>query len=231
MKFNIAIDGHSSCGKSTIAKQLAKQLKFRYIDTGAMYRSVTLYAIEQGLISGEVLDKKLLISKLSDISIDFQYNINTETSEIFLNGVNVENKIRSFHVAEWVSAVSTITEVRKKLVMLQQEIAKNKNVVMDGRDIGTVVMPDALVKIFMTADAKVRANRRWLELEKKGDFTTLKEVLENINKRDSIDSNRKDSPLIQAEDAWLLDNSRLTIKEQFQSIFQYIEEKINDYKL
>jgi cytidylate kinase len=225
-KINIAIDGFSSCGKSTMAKDIAKELKYLYLDTGAMYRTVTLYAIRNKIISKTHFDKKTLINELNNIEISFKYNSKDLKSDIFLNGENVENKIRSLEVSNLVSEISQLPEVRKKMVKQQQQIAKNKGVVMDGRDIGTVVLTDAELKIFMIADAKVRAERRYKELAEKGDNVSLEDIIENINKRDYLDQNRKESPLKQAEDAVVLDNTYVTQEEQFQVVLGLVNKII-----
>ncbi len=223
-KINIAIDGHSSTGKSTLAKALASQLGYVYIDTGAMYRAVTLYALQQNFIGKSFFEKQKLIDKLPELEIHFQYNPETGKSETFLNGQNVENQIRNMEVSEHVSRIAEVPEIRKKLVELQQRMARNKGVVMDGRDIGTVVMPDAELKIFMTAKPEIRARRRYKELLEKGMKIQYAEVLENVKKRDKIDSERKTSPLIQAPDARLLDNSEMTQEEQLETVLSWIEE-------
>jgi len=225
-KINIAIDGFSSCGKSTMAKDIAKELKYLYLDTGAMYRTVTLYAIRNKIISKTHFDKKTLINELNNIEISFKYNSKDLKSDIFLNGENVENQIRSLEVSNLVSEISQLPEVRKKMVKQQQQIAKNKGVVMDGRDIGTVVLTDAELKIFMIADAKVRAERRYKELVEKGDNVSLEDIIENINKRDYLDQNRKESPLKQAEDAVVLDNTHVTQEEQFQVVLGLVNKII-----
>lgn len=225
-KINIAIDGFSSCGKSTMAKDIAKELKYLYLDTGAMYRTVTLYAIRNKIISKTHFDKKTLINELNNIEISFKYNTKDLKSDIFLNGENVENQIRSLEVSNLVSEISQLPEVRKKMVKQQQQIAKNKGVVMDGRDIGTVVLTDAELKIFMIADAKVRAERRYKELVEKGDNVSLEDIIENINKRDYLDQNRKESPLKQAEDAVVLDNTHVTQEEQFQVVLGLVNKII-----
>jgi cytidylate kinase len=224
-KINIAIDGFSSCGKSTLAKQLANYLKYIYIDTGAMYRAVTLYAMNNSLINQTQLNKEKIINSLQKIEIDFKYNPQTKTSDTYLNGQNVENKIRSIEVSNLVSEISQIAEVRKMMVNIQQEISKNKGVVMDGRDIGTVVMPNAEIKLFMTASSEIRATRRFEEIKAKGENTSYQEILENVNKRDYLDQNRKESPLIQAPDAIVLDNSILTINDQFNIVIDIVKNK------
>ncbi len=224
-KINIAIDGFSSCGKSTLAKQLANYLQYIYIDTGAMYRAVTLYAMNNSLINQTQLNKEKIINSLQKIEIDFKYNPQTKTSDTYLNGQNVENKIRSIEVSNLVSEISQIAEVRKMMVNIQQEISKNKGVVMDGRDIGTVVMPNAEIKLFMTASSEIRATRRFEEIKAKGENTSYQEILENVNKRDYLDQNRKESPLIQAPDAIVLDNSILTINDQFNIVIDIVKNK------
>lgn len=225
-KIIIAIDGHSSTGKSTIAKQLAKELSYIFIDSGAMYRAVTLYAMQQKIIVKN-LNKKELIKNLHKINLEFKYHKEKEFSEMFLNGVNVEEQIRTMEVSNWVSKVAEISEVRKKLVEQQQKIGKNKGIVMDGRDIGTVVFPKAEIKFFITASAEKRAERRYKELLKKGHNTSYNEVYENVKLRDNIDSTRKDSPLVKATDAILIDNSNMTLEEQFKKIIAIVTSKLN----
>ncbi|MFN3942330.1 MAG: (d)CMP kinase [Flavobacterium sp.] len=221
--FQIAIDGHSSTGKSTLAKEIAKHLQILYIDSGAMYRAITWYAIQQGIIKEDILDREKLIASLPQIEVTFQL---TDTyPAIVLNGVNVEANIRTMEVANQVSKVAAIPEVRFKLVELQRKISENQSVVMDGRDIGTVVFPKAKVKIFMTASAEIRAKRRFEELQSKGQEVSLQEVYANVVQRDEQDSNRKDSPLLQAEDAILLDNSFLSKEEQFQKVIAILASK------
>lgn len=214
LSFNIAIDGHSSCGKSTIAKFIANNYGMRYIDTGAMYRAVTLYCMRNDIIKDQVVDINKLYKLLDNISISFEFNSLTKKSETILNGENVEELIRGIKVSENVSIIAKLKPVREKLIALQQEIGASKNVVMDGRDIGTKVFPEAKLKLFITADSKIRARRRYDELVKKGDDVTYNKILENLNKRDSYDSNREINPLLQAEDAVLIDNSDLTIIDQ-----------------
>ncbi|MCH9822669.1 MAG: (d)CMP kinase [Bacteroidetes bacterium] len=221
-KINIAIDGYSSCGKSTLAKEIAKQLDYVFIDTGAMYRAVTLFAIENKLING-VLNEIELISRLPQIEITFEFNKERGASDILLNGKNVETEIRQMKVSEKVSLVAAVKEVRKKLVELQQKMGNKKGVVMDGRDIGTVVFPFAELKIFMTANKEVRANRRFEELQSKSEKTTLELVKANLEQRDYIDTNRKEDPLRQAEDAKVLDNSELSREEQIVIAMSWVE--------
>lgn len=225
-KIIIAIDGHASCGKSTIAKDLAKHLKYRYIDTGAMYRSVTLFALQNNIIKNGEIDENSLKNSLSQIEIDFKYNEKIGKSETFLNGKNVEDKIRGMEVSEMVSPISTLGFVREKLVALQQKMGENKAIVMDGRDIGTVVFPQAELKIFLTASPQVRAERRYKELIAKGEEENFDEILENVKNRDKIDSGRKIAPLRKANDAILIDNSNISIQEQFEKVLEMVNEKL-----
>lgn len=213
-KIVIAIDGHSSSGKSTVAKQLAKKLGYIYMDSGAMYRAVTLFALRNQLTKNGQVDQEGLIEKLDEIRIEFHFNPGTKQNETFLNGENVEEEIRQLPVSSHVSPVATIREVRLAMVKQQQELGKNKGIVMDGRDIGTVVFPKAELKIFMTASPEIRAKRRYDELIGKGQHVSYDEILKNVEERDQIDSNREISPLKQADDALLLDNSKLNWKEQ-----------------
>jgi cytidylate kinase len=221
-KITIAIDGFSSTGKSTIAKELATKLEYVYVDSGAMYRAVTFYAMQQNLISEEFLKKEQLIASLSGIHLEFKFNSNVGFAEIYLNGVNVEKEIRSLEVSKLVSKVAEISEVRKKLVDQQQKMGLNKGVVMDGRDIGTVVFPNAELKFFMISSAETRAKRRYDELKLRGDNVTFEEILENVKYRDFIDSTREDSPLVKADDAIEIDNSNLTLKSQFDKIYSIV---------
>lgn len=225
-KITIAIDGYSSTGKSTIAKQLAKALGYVYVDTGAMYRAVTLFAMRQGFVGGDRDNLDGLVAALPDISLKFKYNETLGFSEIFLNGENVEKEIRALPVSEQVSKVATIEEVRIKLVAMQQEMGKDKGIVMDGRDIGTVVFPDAEFKIFMTASPQTRAFRRYKELLDKGERVTYEEVLKNVQDRDHIDSNREFSPLKKAGDAIEFDNTDMGLKEQLERILNFALRKI-----
>ena len=223
-KIIIAIDGHSSCGKSTVAKQIAKKLGYIYIDSGAMYRAVTLFALRNRLaIDGEV-DEKGLIDRLGEIKIEFRFNPENRRNETFLNGENVEEEIRQLPVSQHVSPVATIREVREAMVELQQEMGKNKGIVMDGRDIGTVVFPTAELKIFMTARPEVRAQRRYDELTAKGQDVSFDEILTNVIERDRIDSSREVSPLKQADDALTLDNSDITREEQLNWLLQKVQQ-------
>ncbi len=223
-RITIAIDGYSSCGKSTIAKAVAAKLGYSYVDTGAMYRAVTLYAIEHGIIKDGAFDEHEIVLALDEIHLTFRFNPNTKTSETFLNGVNVEKEIRSMLVSSSVSPVSKIHEVRVRMVALQREMGKDKGVVMDGRDIGTNVFPDAELKIFMTADTDVRAHRRYDELRSKGVKTTFEEVRQNLISRDHEDTHRKENPLVQAPDAIVLDNTDLTREEQLEFVMGLVEE-------
>lgn len=226
-KITIAIDGFSSTGKSTLAKQLANVLGYAYVDTGAMYRAVTFYAMQNKWVSENYLDKDGIISNLNHINLKFQYNADLGFAEMYLNDTNVEQAIRTLEVSQNVSKVAEISEVRAKLVQQQQEMGKEKGVVMDGRDIGTVVFPNAELKIFMTASAETRAERRFKELTEKGQRVSFEEVLENVQQRDYIDTHRDDSPLVQAEDAIVVDNSTLSKEEQFNLVLQLVNEKIN----
>lgn len=222
-KINIAIDGYSSCGKSTVAKLLANDLEYSYVDTGAMYRAVTYYLMSNGLIKGGKIFQESVIESLNDIVITFRYNPKTNSSDTYLNGENIENEIRSPKISSLVSGVSKIKEVRQKLTATQKDIGKDKGVVMDGRDIGTAVLPNAEVKLFITADIDIRAQRRFEELIAKGYKTTLGEVRKNLQSRDYEDSNRKENPLRKADDAIELDNSELTIEELLQNIKDTID--------
>ena len=226
LPFNIAIDGHSSCGKSTIAKTVASKYGMRYIDTGAMYRAVTLYCMRNKIIMNKEVDLVKLLNVLDKITINFEFNAATKQSETILNGENVEQLIRGFEVSDKVSIVAQIEQVREKLITLQQEIGKLKNVVMDGRDIGSIVFPDAKLKLFVTASAKIRAQRRYDELLVKDENITYEEVLSNLSQRDEHDTNRKINPLIQAKDAILIDNSDLSIQKQNDFIDDLITTKL-----
>lgn len=226
-KITIAIDGFSSTGKSTLAKQLAKHLGYVYVDTGAMYRAVTLFAMQNNCIGIEFLDKNKLINSLPSIRLQFKFNPELGFAEMYLNDVNVETEIRTLEVSSFVSAVAAISEVRSKLVEQQQEMGAAKGIVMDGRDIGTVVFPNAELKIFMTAGADTRAQRRFDELQAKGDSVTYEEVLKNVVDRDYVDTHREDSPLVMAEDSIEVDNSYLDRKEQFDVVLELVSEVIN----
>ena len=218
----IAIDGYSSTGKSTVARQLAKHLDYIYVDSGAMYRAVTLFAMQYGFIDAEHFNIEGLISKLDNIDISFSLNKETQNADVYLNSINVEKEIRTLEVSNYVSQVAAVSEVRSLLVLQQQKMGEDKGVVMDGRDIGTVVFPDAELKIFMTASAETRADRRFIELTERGDSVSYDQVLRNIQKRDYIDTHRKDSPLVKAEDAIEIDNSYLNLDEQFQKILELV---------
>lgn len=224
-KITIAIDGFSSTGKSTLAKQLAKQLGYIYVDTGAMYRAVTYFAMQNGFVGENYLNKEALIKELPNIKLEFQFNPDLGFAEMYLNDINVEQPIRTIEVSRNVSQIAEISEVRAKLVEQQQAMGKNKAIVMDGRDIGTVVFPDAELKIFMNASAETRAQRRFEELVEKGQNVTFNEVLENVQQRDYIDTHREDSPLVKASDAIEMDNSALSKKEQFDLVMKLIKEK------
>jgi cytidylate kinase len=226
-KIIIAIDGHSSCGKSTMAKDLAKTIAYSYIDSGAMYRAVTLYCLENGLFIGDELDVENLQKEIKDIRISFVKNPATGRSDTYLNGRNVEREIRSMGVADKVSPVAAVGFVREEMVKQQQAMGLEKGIVMDGRDIGTIVFPDAELKIFVTASPEIRAQRRLEELIAKGENASFEEVLHNLAKRDYIDSTRKDGPLKQAEDAVVLDNSDLTINEQNQKLLELFNTRIS----
>lgn len=225
-KITIAIDGFSSTGKSTAAKQLAKALGYVYVDSGAMYRAVTFFAMQNGFINDVHFDSQKLISQLGNIHISFKFNEGLGFAEVYLNGKNIEKEIRTLEVSQCVSRVAEVSEVRSMLVKQQQQMGKEKGVVMDGRDIGTVVFPDAELKLFMTASAKTRAERRFQELTEKNEKVTFEAVLENVKSRDYIDSTRDDSPLKMANDAIEIDNSDLTLKEQFKMILELAENAI-----
>ena len=225
-KIVIAVDGFSSCGKSTFAKLVAARLGYIFIDTGAMYRAVTLYALENGAISNGILNEEALIGMLDDIDISFRFNPERGASDIYVNGVWVEGKIRTIEVSNLVSSVSAVAEVRKRLVALQQRMGRDKGVVMDGRDIGTVVFPNAELKIFMPADPEVRAERRYRELQAKGEQVSMEEIVENIRQRDHLDQTRAISPLRKADDAIVLDNGGMTLEEEMAWFDEIFAEKI-----
>jgi cytidylate kinase len=225
-KIIVAIDGHSSCGKSTIARALAAKFGYVFIDSGAMYRTVTLFALRHNLVAEGFVKKEELIRNLPEIHILFQYNPETQKSDTFLNGENVEAEIRQLPVSQCVSLVAAIPEVRKAMVRLQQEMGKDKGIVMDGRDIGTVVFPEAELKLFVTASPEIRAKRRFDELTAKGGSVTYDEILKNVQERDFIDSTREISPLKKADDALLLDNSNMTREEQLEWAISKVEERI-----
>lgn len=226
-KITIAIDGYSSTGKSTIAKQLAKQLEYVYVDTGAMYRAVTLFALNNGYIGGDVDIVDSLVNDLPKINLKFIFSEAQGFGEMYLNGVNVEKEIRTLKVSSFVSRVSTIPEVREKLVQLQKQMGENKGLVMDGRDIGTVVFPEAELKLFMTASPNHRAMRRYKELIDRGENVTYDEVLKNVESRDYLDSHREISPLKKADNAIEFDNSDMGLKEQFERIYNFALRIIN----
>jgi cytidylate kinase len=222
-KIIIAIDGFSSTGKSTLAKELAKHLGYVYVDTGAMYRAVSLFAMQNGYIGKEFFDVESLINSLPFIKLVFKYNPDLGFAEMYLNETNVEKEIRTLEVSSYVSRVAEIHEVRIKLVEQQQEMGKNKGIVMDGRDIATVVFPDAELKIFMTASPQTRAERRFKELTRNGADVTFEDVLKNVEERDYIDTHREDSPLVKAKDAIEFDNSNVTKQEQFEKVLQLVK--------
>ena len=222
-KIIIAIDGFSSCGKSTFAKAIAARLGYIFIDTGAMYRAVTLYALDHGAIRSGMVDEEAVVRLLGDIAITFRFNPQRGASDIYVNGDLAEGRIRTIEVSNCVSGVSAIPEVRRKLVAMQQEMGRRRGVVMDGRDIGTVVFPDAELKIFMTADPAVRARRRYDELRAKGDNVSLEEIERNVRERDRADMSRAVSPLRQAEDAIVLDNSHMSVEEQMEWFLRQYE--------
>jgi len=222
----IAIDGFSSTGKSTLAKQLARELAYVYVDTGAMYRAVAFFAMNNNFIKADFFDKKALIDSLPKIQLEFRYNADLGFAEMYLNGENVEKQIRTIEVSSFVSKVAEVSEVRSKLVEQQQEMGTNKAIVMDGRDIGTVVFPTAELKIFMTASAETRAQRRFDELQQKGDNVSYEDVLKNVVERDYIDTHREDSPLVIADDAIEIDNSYLNREEQFAAVLELVHEVV-----
>ena len=223
-KITIAIDGYSSCGKSTLAKALASRLNYEYIDSGAMYRCVALHCLNKGIIKNKKYNELSVIESLAEIEFQFQYNIHTKVSETYMNGVNVEKEIRSLHVAEYVSKISMIKEVRQHLVAAQRSFGLNKGVVMDGRDIGTHVFPNAELKLFMTADIDTRIQRRVDELNSKGQHVDFDEVKTNLLQRDHDDTHRKESPLIKANDAIELDNTDLSKEEQLEFVLKIISD-------
>lgn len=226
-KITIAVDGFSSCGKSTMAKFLAQKAGYIYIDTGAMYRAVTLYCIQNGLIKNGIPDEKRLAEQINDIKIEFRSDPDTGLPETYLNGKNVEREIRLMEVSNLVSIVSAIGFVRKAMVKQQQEMGKSKGVVLDGRDIGTVVFPDAELKIFATASPEIRAQRRYDELKQKGETVSFEEILENVKKRDHIDQTRTESPLKKADDAVILDNGHMNIEEQNKWLTDQFEKALS----
>ncbi len=213
-KIIVAIDGHSSCGKSTMAKALARQVNYIYVDTGAMYRAVTLYCMEHHFFCGEQLQEDKLRAVIDTLKVSLKWDETSQTPRTFLNGRDVEDAIRTLEVSSWVSPVAAVGFVREALVRQQQEMGREKGIVMDGRDVGTVIFPQAELKIFVTASAEIRAQRRYDELRAKGQQVSYEDILHNVKERDYIDSHRKIGPLRQAEDALLLDNSNLTIPQQ-----------------
>ena len=227
-KITIALDGFSSTGKSTLAKQIAKELGYVYVDTGAMYRGITYYAMQHQLVSEQYLDKEGLTAQLPQIKLQFKFNPALGFAEMYVNEINVEQQIRTIEVSRLVSKIAEISEVRAKLVEQQQQMGKDKGIVMDGRDIGTIVFPDAELKIFMTASAKTRAQRRYDELIEKGQQVSFEEVLQNVEERDYIDTHRADSPLVKAYDAIELDNSVMTKQEQFDVVMDLVQQKLNN---
>ncbi|MEO9077630.1 MAG: (d)CMP kinase [Gelidibacter sp.] len=226
-KITIAIDGFSSTGKSTVAKQLAKALGYVYVDSGAMYRAVALYAMRNRIITKDYFDVEKLVSELDAVKISFKYNDSVGFAEVYLNGTNVEKEVRTLEVSQWVSQVAEISEVRKMLVSQQQQMGQEKGVVMDGRDIGTVVFPNAELKLFMTASAETRAKRRYKELLEKNEAVSYEDVLKNVESRDFIDSTREDSPLMKAEDAIEIDNSNLSLESQFEKLYELAKKVIS----
>uniref|UniRef100_UPI00404763B6 (d)CMP kinase n=1 Tax=Polaribacter sp. TaxID=1920175 RepID=UPI00404763B6 len=227
-KITIAIDGFSSTGKSTIAKELAKELSYIYVDTGAMYRAVALYAKNNQLIGTDFIHTDALIKDLDNIHLSFRLNKVLGFAEMYLNQINVEKEIRNLEISNLVSTVATISKVREKLVAAQQLMGKDKGIVMDGRDIGTVVFPNAELKLFMTASADTRAKRRYDELIAKGEQVSYEDILANVTARDTMDTSRKDSPLVKAEDAIEIDNSHLSRKDQFEMVLKLAKTKINE---
>jgi len=225
-KINISIDGHSSCGKSTIAKSISQKFRMRYIDTGSMYRAMTLFCLKNNLISKEVVNNKMLRKYIKSINVGFEYNSKNGVSKTFLNGKNVEDEIRGLEVSEKVSFVAKIPFVRRTLVMIQQEIGKDKNVVMDGRDIGTKVFPDAEIKFFVTADVQIRAKRRFEEMNSKN--VSFNQILNNLKMRDDHDINRKTNPLKMAKDAILVDNSYKSLEQQNRFVFSEIKKVLKN---
>lgn len=225
-KITVAIDGHSSCGKSTIARTLAAKLGYIFIDSGAMYRAVTLFALRRQLVLDGEVNPEALIGLLPEIKIEFRYNPERQMSDTYLNGENVEDEIRQLPVSQHVSLVAAIAEVRQSMVRLQKEMGLNKGIVMDGRDIGTVVFPDAELKLFVTATPEIRARRRFNELTAKGELVSYDEILVNVKERDYLDSTREASPLRKAEDALVLDNSNMTREEQMEWVIGKVEERL-----
>lgn len=227
-KITIAIDGHSSCGKSTMAKDLAREVGYVYVDTGAMYRSVTLFALRNGLFTNDTINEEELRRRMPEIQISFKFNPETGRPDTYLNGELVEKDIRTMEVSNKVSPIAALGFVREAMVAQQQQMGKDKGVVMDGRDIGTTVFPDAELKVFVTASAEVRAQRRYDELKAKGMDADFDDILKNVQERDYIDSHREVSPLRKADDAIELDNSHMTIPEQKQWLLDRFNERVKE---
>ena len=225
-KLTIAIDGFSSCGKSTLAKALANKLDYVFIDTGAMYRAVAYYCLQKGFISNQHINKEEIVNSLNEIEIHFEKNDVTKKLDVFLNDLNIENKIRTLEISELVSKIASIKEVRQKLVVEQQKMGIKGGVVMDGRDIGSVVFPSAELKFFVTASPEIRTERRFLELKPTEPEITIQEVKKNLVERDHLDSTRAESPLIQVDDAILIDNSNLNQEEQLELALKYVQERL-----
>lgn len=229
-KITIAIDGFSSTGKSTVAKQIAKHLGYVYVDSGAMYRAITYFAMQNGIIGENYFKVEDLIAQLPNVNLHFEFNEQLGFAEVYLNGINIEKEIRTLEVSRFVSKVATVSQVREQLVKQQKKMGQNKGVVMDGRDIGTVVFPDAELKIFMVASAEKRATRRYKELLARGDKVSYEDVLKNVEERDFTDTNRKDSPLVKAHDAIEIDNSDLTLEEQFNRVLELVNTTLAENK-
>lgn len=229
-KITIAIDGFSSTGKSTVAKQIAKHLGYVYVDSGAMYRAITYFAMQNGIIGENYFKVEDLIAQLPNVNLHFEFNEQLGFAEVYLNGINIEKEIRTLEVSRFVSKVATVSQVREQLVKQQKKMGQNKGVVMDGRDIGTVVFPDAELKIFMVASAEKRATRRYKELVARGDKVSYEDVLKNVEERDFTDTNRKDSPLVKAHDAIEIDNSDLTLEEQFNKVLELVNTTLAENK-
>lgn len=227
-RITIAIDGYSSCGKSTMAKDLAREIGYVYVDSGAMYRTVALYALDHNLIKDGKIDEEGLRKSMKDIEISFQFNAERGRPDTYLNGVRVEDRIRTLEVSNHVSPVAALGFVREEMVRQQQRMGQEGGIIMDGRDIGTTVFPNAELKIFVTASPEIRAQRRYDELTAKGEACDMKEILRNVEERDYIDTHREISPLRQADDALVLDNSHLTIDEQKEWLLRAFEHAINN---
>lgn len=227
-KITIAIDGYSSCGKSTMAKDLAREIGYVYVDSGAMYRAVALYALDNGIIKDGKIDEERLKGEMKNIEISFQFNPERGRPDTYLNGIRVEDRIRTLEVSNHVSPVAALGFVREEMVRQQQRMGQEGGIIMDGRDIGTTVFPNAELKIFVTASAEIRAQRRYDELTAKGEACNMKEILKNVEERDYIDTHREISPLRQADDALVLDNSHLTIDEQKQWLMRAYQQAVKD---